>query len=82
VIVTTLDARGLACPMPLVLASRRLPELAPGETLLVMTTDPEAPIDLAAWASEEGHGFRVLGRRSGSESGEGPWLELELRKGG
>ena len=64
------------------LASRRLAELAPGETLIVMTTDPEAPIDLAAWASEEWHGFRVLGRRSGSEPDEGPGLERELRKGG
>ncbi len=68
--------------MPLMLARRRMAELAPGETVLVMTTDPEAPIDLAAWASEEGHGFRVLGRRSGEEPAEGPWLELELRKGG
>ena len=57
-------------------------ELKPGDTVLVMTTDPEAPIDLAAWASEEGHGFRVLGRRSGSDPVEAPWLELELRKGG
>ncbi len=80
--MTTIDARGLACPMPLMLARRRLAELAPGETLLVMTTDPEAPIDLAAWASEEGHGFRVLGPRSASEPDEDRWLELELRKGG
>ncbi len=68
--------------MPLMLARRRMAELAPGETVLVMTTDPEAPIDLAAWASEEGHGFRVLGRRSESEPDGGAWLEVELRKGG
>lgn len=68
--------------MPLVLARGRMAELAPGETLLVMTTDPEAPIDLAAWAAEEGHGFRVLGPRTGSQAGEGRWLELELRRGG
>ena len=79
--MTTLDARGFACPMPLMLVRRRMAELEPGETVLVMTSDPEAPIDLAAWASEEGHGFRVLGRRSGSEPAEGPWLEVELRKG-
>lgn len=34
----TVDARGLDCPMP-----------------LVMVTDPEAVIDLAAWAADEGH---------------------------
>ena len=32
-------------------------ELPPGETLLVLATDPEAPIDLAAWAAAEGHGY-------------------------
>jgi tRNA 2-thiouridine synthesizing protein A len=80
--VTTLDARGLACPMPVLLAHRRMAELAPGQILRVLTTDPEAPIDLAAWAAEEGHGFRVLGPRSGSEEAGGRWLELELRKGG
>ena len=68
--------------MPLLHARRRLAELAPGQTLLVMTTDPEALIDLAAWAAEEGHGFRAVGRgQSGDDPTEG-WLEVELRKGG
>jgi tRNA 2-thiouridine synthesizing protein A len=55
--VPTLDARGLACPLPLALAKRRLAELEPGATLVVLATDPEAPIDLAAWAADEGHAF-------------------------
>jgi TusA-related sulfurtransferase len=46
-------------------------ELAAGETLLVLATDPEAPLDLAAWAADEGHAF--------SERAPG---EYELRKGG
>jgi len=29
--------------------------MAAGETLVVLATDPEAPIDLAALASDEGH---------------------------
>ena len=59
----TLDARGLACPLPLALAKRRMAELEPGETLVVLATDPEASIDLAAWAADEGHMFseRALG---------------------
>ena len=71
--MTSLDARGLACPLPLALAKRRLGELSPGETLVVLATDPEAPIDLAAWAADEGHAFRMR------QHGEG-WLELELTK--
>ena len=39
------------------MAKRRMADLAPGETLLVLATDPEAPIDLAAWAADEGHGY-------------------------
>ncbi len=31
--------------------------LAPGDRLSVLATDPEAPIDLAAWAEDEGHAF-------------------------
>ena len=55
--MTTLDARGLLCPLPLTLAKRRMAELGAGETLVVLATDPEAPIDLAAWAADEGHGL-------------------------
>ncbi len=46
------------CPLPLALAKRAIGDLRGGETLLVLATDPEAPIDLAAWAAEAGHAFR------------------------
>jgi tRNA 2-thiouridine synthesizing protein A len=51
------DARGLRCPLPLIKARAALASLAPSETLLVLATDPEAPIDLAALASDESRGF-------------------------
>lgn len=53
---------------------RRMAALAPGEELVVLATDPEAPIDLAAWAADEGHAFE-------EREGDG-WIELRLRKGG
>lgn len=56
------------------MAKRRMAELEPGETLLVMATDPEAPIDLAAWADEQGHGYE-------QRELEG-WMEFVIRKGG
>jgi tRNA 2-thiouridine synthesizing protein A len=56
--VPTVDARGLACPLPLALAKRSMADVAPGTVLVVLATDPEAPIDLAAWAVDEGHVFR------------------------
>jgi tRNA 2-thiouridine synthesizing protein A len=71
--VTTLDARGLACPLPLTMAQRRMAELAPGDTLLVLATDPEAPIDLSAWAAREGHGYEERPKEG--------WAEFAIRKG-
>ena len=44
-----------------------------GETLVVLATDPEAPIDLAALASDEGHTFA-------SERLEAAW-QITLTKG-
>jgi tRNA 2-thiouridine synthesizing protein A len=58
--VQTVDARGLKCPLPLVKAKLALEEAAPGESVRVLATDPEAPIDLAAWAGHAGHGYREL----------------------
>ena len=67
----TLDARGLRCPLPLVKTKLALEPLEPGEVLEVLATDPEASIDLAAFAASAGHRFR--------ERAPG---EYELTKGG
>jgi tRNA 2-thiouridine synthesizing protein A len=69
----TLDVRGLACPLPLIRARRALSALALGETLVVLATDPEAPIDLAAFAADEGHMFA-------REESDGEW-QITLTKG-
>lgn len=68
-----MDARGLLCPLPLTMARRRMGSLPPGSTLVVLATDPEAPIDLGAWAAREGHALEE--RRL-----EG-WTEFRLVKG-
>jgi TusA-related sulfurtransferase len=47
-------------------------ELEAGETLVVLATDPEAPIDIAAWAAAEGHELSER-RREG-------WIEFSLVK--
>ena len=51
----TLDARGLNCPLPLIKARAALADLGSGDVLVVLATDPEAPIDIGAWAAREGH---------------------------
>jgi TusA-related sulfurtransferase len=44
-------------------ARRELAAMAAGGTLIVLATDPEAPIDLAALAADEGHGIEVADER-------------------
>ena len=56
------------------MAKRRMAELDAGEGLVVLATDPEATIDLAAWAAEGGHSYSEA-------AGEGAWTEHTLVKG-
>ena len=56
------------------MATRGMAALRPGETLVVLATDPEAPIDLAAWAAREGHAYAERPRVG--------FTEFELRKAG
>lgn len=43
-----LDATGLACPLPILKATKALKEMAPGATLEVLATDPGAIPDFEA----------------------------------
>lgn len=50
-----LDLRGLACPLPVLKANKALRGMAPGETLVLLATDPAAVKDFHAYAQETGH---------------------------
>jgi tRNA 2-thiouridine synthesizing protein A len=50
----TLDVRGLRCPLPLIRTRALVGDLAAGDSLEVLATDPEAPIDIGALAADEG----------------------------
>jgi TusA-related sulfurtransferase len=50
-----LDAKGLACPMPIVRTKKAMTELEPGQVLEIHATDKGAKNDLAAWAKSGGH---------------------------
>jgi tRNA 2-thiouridine synthesizing protein A len=51
------DARGLKCPLPVLKAEKRLAELPPGATLIVLATDPMAKIDIPLHCRQ--HGYTV-----------------------
>ena len=50
-----LDAKGLACPMPIVKTRKEMKEMESGQVLEILATDKGAKADLAAWAKSGGH---------------------------
>lgn len=52
-----LDAKGLACPMPIVKTRKVMKELTEGHVLEVQATDKGSTADLKAWAESSGHHY-------------------------
>lgn len=50
-----LDARGLACPMPIVKTKKTLVDMKPGQVLKVVATDSGSVSDMQAFAEATGH---------------------------
>jgi tRNA 2-thiouridine synthesizing protein A len=69
-----LDARDLACPLPVLWARKRLAGLPAGARLLVEATDPMAALDLPHLCREDGH--RLL-----ASDAEGRILRFLIEKG-
>jgi len=49
------DASGLACPMPIVKTKKSLADMAAGQVLRVVATDPGSTADMQAFAEQTGH---------------------------
>ncbi|AKS37439.1 hypothetical protein NP92_02995 [Anoxybacillus gonensis] len=49
------DAKGLACPMPIVRTKKGMDTLQSGQVLEIHVTDKGAKNDLSAWAKSAGH---------------------------
>lgn len=50
-----LDARRMLCPMPVIKTQNQVAQLAPGDEIEVVCTDPGALNDIPAWARINGH---------------------------
>ncbi|WP_377887797.1 sulfurtransferase TusA family protein [Alkalihalobacillus sp. R86527] len=50
-----LDAKGLACPMPIVKTKKTMKDLEPGVVLEIQATDKGSKADIKAWAEKVGH---------------------------
>lgn len=54
-ITKIVDAKGLACPMPIVRTKKAMDTIHSGEVLEVQVTDKGALNDFKAWAAAGGH---------------------------
>lgn len=52
-----LDAKGLACPIPIVRTKKAMNDLVDGQILEVQATDKGSKADIAAWAETVGHQY-------------------------
>ena len=53
--VHTLDARGSACPMPIVKTSQAIKTIAVGDSLEILATDRGSLSDVPAWCTFTGN---------------------------
>lgn len=52
-----LDAKGLACPMPIVKTKKEMTTLDPGQVMEIQATDKGSTADLKAWAESTGNHY-------------------------
>ena len=53
--VTTLDCKGLVCPLPVIKLSKAIKAAAPGAVIELLATDPGSVADLEAFEKQTGH---------------------------
>lgn len=51
----TVDATGLACPMPIVKLAKAVKSMSIGDTITIVADDPGFEPDVKAWVEAQGH---------------------------
>ncbi len=64
-----LDARGLACPMPIVKARQEINQLQPGQVLKVLSTDRGSVKDFQGWA-QTAKNLQLVSQETQNENGK------------
>jgi tRNA 2-thiouridine synthesizing protein A len=77
--VEVVDARGLACPVPVIRLAQHARDAAPGTVVEVWATDPAAAADVPAWCRMRGQGY--LGARSHTGADGTGWTAYRVRVG-
>ena len=53
--ITTVEARGVLCPVPIIRLARAAADLPAGSLVALLTDDPAAEHDVPAWCRLRGH---------------------------
>jgi tRNA 2-thiouridine synthesizing protein A len=64
-IATSLDLKGLSCPLPIIKTAKAMKELAPGQLVEIFATDPGSVPDFKAWSQSTGNPLVESGQVDG-----------------
>lgn len=67
------DARGTACPGPLLAAKKAIAEITSGQVMEILSADEGTKKDIPKWASKKGHEYMGTVEESG-------FFKIYLRK--
>ena len=73
-VTTTLDFKGLSCPLPIVKTAVAVRQLRPGELVEVLATDAGSVADFTAWC-------RATGNQLLEQTTDGGTYRFVIRKG-
>ena len=73
-----LDARGLNCPLPLVIARKELGKLELGQVLKVLATDRGSVADFQGW-SKVAKNMELVGQETDSTAGANVYVHYVKR---
>lgn len=60
-----LDARGIACPLPILKTRKLIKEMSPGQILKIRATDPGSVKDFSAYCNQTGNELLSSGEEEG-----------------
>ncbi len=68
------DARGTACPGPLLAAKKAIGEIQKGEIMEILSSDEGTKKDVPKWATKKGHEYLGTAEESG-------YFKIYMKKG-
>jgi tRNA 2-thiouridine synthesizing protein A len=70
----SVDARGTACPGPLLAAKKAIGEITSGQIMEVLSADEGTKKDIPKWATKKGHEYLGTAEESG-------YFKIYMKKG-